>query len=87
MFLACGAVPQVGDFLRASGLPYTLSVFGPESGGGLGLGNVAEPTQRPDILTGLGLNNVDASRTGDKSLLEGLLAQMRATLNLSLIHI
>ena len=73
----------VADFLRASGMPYTLSVFGPESGGGLGLANADVATHHPDILTGLGLNNVDATRSGDKSLLEALLTRMRAILNRS----
>ena len=72
----------IADFLRSSSMPYTLSVFGPESGGGLGSdrgGGGATP--RPDILTGLGLGNVGAPTPDDSSLLEALIGHMRATLN------
>jgi len=71
----------IADFLRASTMPYTLSVFGPESGGGLSAANSAAPTARPDIMIGLGLTNVDAPCPAGMSLLEALLAHMRATLN------
>jgi len=72
----------VADFLRSSRMPYTLSVFGPESGGGLGsTQSASSATPRPDILTGLGIADGGAPCPDEASLLEALVGRMRAALN------
>ena len=64
----------VADFLRSARLPYALSVFVPESGGGL---NSSGSDSRQDIMTGLGLLGAQLAGSGGKSLLEDLICLVR----------